>query len=758
MSALSTVLQPRQLEHWAIENDKALIQEVTKVATTVGVKRKRTRVRPEPRLFDPSKFLPGKVTRIEAHMFKYQRGTYSYGLRVKFFPETSLDPRLPSLSSNLKLMFIESQHPFVVIGDLPCLEYWSFEEGEVVMIGDIPGLVGAIVSVDREQQRCIVEFGKKGDDEELNTYAGLLSVPMRKLEKVVKIGDYVKIVAGVKKDIEGLVTEKGGTELHVFGIAPAPSELDEPSSAGNQKGRPFRVQKESDVVVHVNSVELSSPPFVLDHGPWFNVWVVVNTVKGVLTIKKKNEKIKYHGLEGQVKYVRRTGPNKLGVFVYIPVLDATTEFEPQDLLDKKPLPDQYRQFRIDPDLDKMYTGRPPWFGVRVRITAGHRKGLTGVVRDTQRVEDSGSCRVKVQIELDLFTAQGNNLEWVFIKDVLVLKTGQPIYAFWPVPKSSIFYPSQEDLVPLQRRLQQTVRPEVQSNVATVENEMLDPWDPWDPRQTVPLPDSVSSSTGSTATFGEPHTLRNRIFSQANPSLLDEDAEVPLSPRTIEDNHGNTFPHDNTHLWNRVTLPTAARVFTGDEYVSPPPTPPRLSPPPPSPPLPVASSAASTAQHWLIQVKFADLPKPTYIQTTKRPTGVIIPMRKKGGLWQDTSPSSVEKLPVRTFTNQTLMVIVDGNEEHIGKLVRGIYYFYNGSKAEEKKWWIVVTVNPKMTWMPAESPELLDVDPNNLALTEDTSEAKANAKTTFDIVRAAARTQPPEVRHAYDEDSATFYAP
>ncbi|ESK83314.1 hypothetical protein Moror_8808 [Moniliophthora roreri MCA 2997] len=137
-------------------------------------------------------------------------------------------------------------------------------------------------------------------------------------------------------------------------------------------------------------------------------------------------------------------------------------------------------------------------------------------------------------------------------------------------------------------------------------------------------------------------------------------------------------------------------------------------------------------------------------------GTIIPMQKKGGLWQDTLPSSVEKLPVRTFTNQSLMVIIDGNEEHIGKLVQGIYYFYNGSKAKGKKWWIVVTVNPKMTWMPAEAPELLDVDLNNLALTEDTSEAKANAKTTFNTLRSAARMQPPEVRHTYDGDSAVLY--
>uniref|UniRef100_A0A0W0FCX2 Chromatin elongation factor spt5 n=1 Tax=Moniliophthora roreri TaxID=221103 RepID=A0A0W0FCX2_MONRR len=342
------------------ENDKALIQEITKATPTLSMKRKHMR---------------GKVTKIETNMFKYKCSVYSYGLCVKFFPETSLDSCLPSLSSNLRLMFIESQHPFVVLVDLPCVDHWSFEEREVVVVCDVPSLAGAIISANREQQSCVVEFGGNSEDNKLVPYSELLTVPMRKLEKVVRVGDYVNVVAGMKKGEEGLVTEKNGTNLHIFHIEPSLCELGEPSSAGNQKGKLFRAQKQSDLVVHMNSVKLGSPPFTLDHGPWFNVRVVVNTVKGVSTFEKKQERVKvhvrdaylhqYHGLHGQVKHVHRTGPNKLGVFVYIAVLDATTEFEPQDLLDEKtrktlllarPLPDQYRQFHVDPELDKMYTG------------------------------------------------------------------------------------------------------------------------------------------------------------------------------------------------------------------------------------------------------------------------------------------------------------------------------------------------------------------------------------------------------------------
>ncbi|EEB88870.1 hypothetical protein MPER_13106, partial [Moniliophthora perniciosa FA553] len=739
------------------ENEMALIQVVTQTrqkprehqgvfepSEKVAMKRKRTRVRPEPRLFDPTKLLQSKVTKIEANMFRYQRAIYSYGLRVKFFPETSLDPRLPCLSSNLWMKFIDSRHPFVVLADLPCLDYWSFEEGEVVTVCDVPGLIGAVISVDRELKSCVVTLGSKnagGEDHESNAYAGLLSVPMKKLEKVVKVGDYVSVVAGTNKGKEGLVTDKHGTDLHIFSIAPSPTELDEPGSAGRQKGTLFRVQKYSDVIVHSNSVKLSTPPFVLDHGPWFNVWVVVNTVKGVVTLKKKEERVK-------IKYVRRTGPNKLGVFVYMITLDATAEFEPQDLLDGKtkhplltawPLPERYRQFCIDPELHRMYTGRGPWFGVH-------------------RVEVSRLHRIKVQVELDLFTIQSDKLEWVFIKDVLVVKTEQPLYVFWPVPKSSLFYPSQEDLVPLTRRLQHTVFPQTKIKQAAAElqqEQPVDPWDPWDPRQpSPPIPVSELPDTDLSQIYGSPAVS------------CDEQHDAPPTPQAMEDDE-NTFRLDEIDLWDRISLSTNARVFTGDEYAPPPPTPPCRSPSPEPLPPPVlaSSSSSSTLCHWclhpnlvdkLVQVKFADLPKATFLQTTKRPTGVIVPMRKMNRLWQDVSDSEVQKCPVRTFTNQSLMVIVDGEEEHIGKLVRGIYYFFNGIQAEERKWWMVITVNPKMTWMPAEMPELLDIDPDNLALTDDTSEAKANVKSILDTIRAAARTRPPEVRQAYDEDSSTLY--
>uniref|UniRef100_A0A0W0GBE4 Uncharacterized protein n=1 Tax=Moniliophthora roreri TaxID=221103 RepID=A0A0W0GBE4_MONRR len=103
------------------------------------------------------------------------------------------------------------------------------------------------------------------------------------------------------------------------------------------------------------------------------------------------------------------------------------------------------------------------------------------------------------------------------------------------------------------------------------------------------------STGSMSPLRNHHAIRNHIFSQApNISVLgDEDTEAPLTPRAMEGDYGNTFRLNNTHLWNRATLPTTAWVFTGDEYMSPPPTPPRLSPSPPSPPLPLASSSTAS---------------------------------------------------------------------------------------------------------------------------------------------------------------------
>ncbi|KAJ3757304.1 hypothetical protein EV360DRAFT_71239 [Lentinula raphanica] len=44
------------------------------------------------------------------------------------------------------------------------------------------------------------------------------------------------------------------------------------------------------------------------------------------------------------------------------------------------------------------------------------------------------------------------------------------------------------------------------------------------------------------------------------------------------------------------------------------------------------------------------------------------------------------------TEKRLMVVVGGNEEHIGKLVRRLYYFFKGSKSDENKCFILAVVN------------------------------------------------------------------
>ncbi|KAJ3722682.1 hypothetical protein C8R42DRAFT_721038 [Lentinula raphanica] len=43
------------------------------------------------------------------------------------------------------------------------------------------------------------------------------------------------------------------------------------------------------------------------------------------------------------------------------------------------------------------------------------------------------------------------------------------------------------------------------------------------------------------------------------------------------------------------------------------------------------------------------------------------------------------------TEKRLMVVIGGNEEHIGKLVRRLYYFFKGSKSDDNKWFILAVV-------------------------------------------------------------------
>jgi hypothetical protein len=310
-------------------------------------KRKRKRDERQPirwslRLFNHREYRTEEVSRLkEKETFQYNKRTFSHGLVLRFYRETSIDPRFPVLSSEALRLFMQSEHPFILQSTLPCLEHWMFEHGEAVTVKNMPGVRSVILEVAENEGTCSVEVGEHSE----NTYSGVHVIPMRLLLKIVRPGDYVRVVAGVHVGLEGLVTQSNGAEVHVFELTPHNDSSDAENPWQTPKGTLARVQHnsvsvfacivghviysyEQDAILHVNSVKVIPPPFTMDHGPWYDVRVVVES-------EKDSHYDVYHGCVGVIKRVRRTAPNKLGITVYLFRFDSSTEFELVHLLDQR---------------------------------------------------------------------------------------------------------------------------------------------------------------------------------------------------------------------------------------------------------------------------------------------------------------------------------------------------------------------------------------------------------------------------------------
>ncbi|KAK7017533.1 hypothetical protein VNI00_018585 [Paramarasmius palmivorus] len=725
-------------------------------------KRKRDQKRPTRwslRLFDHREYRTEEISKLkEKETFRYNKRTFSHGLVLRFFLETSLDPRFPVLSPESLRLFVQSRHPFILQSTLPCLEHWKFEHGEAVTVKNMPGVMSVVLEVAENEGTCRVEVGEWSQD----TYSDVHVIPMRLLLKVVRPGDYVQVVAGVHVGLEGLVTQSNGAEIHIFELTSDNDNRDTQTPWQTPKGKLARIQHNMDAILHVNSVKVIPPPFTMDHGPWYDVRVVVES-------EKDSHYDVYHGCVGEIKRVRRTAPNKLGITVYLFRFDSSTEFEPVHLLDERtrqpllvarPLPEYYRQYRIDPELDKMYTGRPPWFGVRVSIIKGHHKGTVAVVKDVNS-QCSPTRRIKLQVELQRAGEVVNRLEWVSLKDVLEERTKKPLYLYWPVLKSSIFAPLPHDLVPERLWAPQKKQKKVKErnwDTETVEGPSVTE----EPLGL--LEDSVGMENNETDDDEAGDVDEQENVEIDDPwSVWNPNNESGITHSVVEaENSDNRISNESTYLWDRTAFSPSWSAGSIEYEIQAKldglfdSLPANLRSPSLSPlPSPSAPRIPAVPMHWFLHPKLVNMifqvkvkSKEIFIETSMRPTGIVA-MRKKGRGKEDVPNGDVVKAVPRNFGSQSLMVIVGGTEDDIGKVVRGIYYFFNQVHREESKWWMAVTVNPQFTWLRAEAPQFLDLDPEHLAIVEEPSENRKKAREAFETVRAAARTQPPEVRLPYD---------
>ncbi|KAL0564199.1 hypothetical protein V5O48_017853, partial [Marasmius crinis-equi] len=166
-------------------------------------------------------------------------------------------------------------------------------------------------------------------------------------------------------------------------------------------------------------------------------------------------------------------------------------------------------------------------------------------------------------------------------------------------------------------------------------------------------------------------------------------------------------------------------------------------PPPSPPSP----------HWIVHPKLAGLTievnvdsnKSQMVRVVRTSTGEMEAHRVRSRSSftikvNDLNTISRSSNAIKPGSEKSLMVVVGGEEEHIGKLVRQISHFYLDEKNEENHLLILGVIEKDSQGKESLTPHRLELHAEVLARAEESNENRRNANEYMREVRDSARTE------------------
>ena len=160
-----------------------------------SLKRKRTAIKPEPRLFDPATFssIFQRQPKLQYDGSYTSRGhVFHHGLLRLNLDMHSISPVSTGIPSRILGLFRLSSHPALTGSTFPRPEEWIFEEGERV-----------IVSSEKEGRITAVESSHLEVD--LATNEGIKAVSWYNVRKIFSPGDFVIIMSGPSRGTTGWV-------------------------------------------------------------------------------------------------------------------------------------------------------------------------------------------------------------------------------------------------------------------------------------------------------------------------------------------------------------------------------------------------------------------------------------------------------------------------------------------------------------------------------------------------------------------------
>ena len=162
-------------------------------------KRKRSRTRPTPQLFDHEtvkQYFAIEPRRIHENIYSVGNNRFEHGLIVRSYSFDSVSTRVSTISLKSFGLFRLSGHPELTAYPRP--SEWYLSEGEEVYIIDDGYL-------DSYKSGFISKL--RDDSAELDTKEGIVVVPWTAVCKVIRIGDFVEVSCGLHKGQKGWVDE-----------------------------------------------------------------------------------------------------------------------------------------------------------------------------------------------------------------------------------------------------------------------------------------------------------------------------------------------------------------------------------------------------------------------------------------------------------------------------------------------------------------------------------------------------------------------
>ncbi|KAJ3713042.1 hypothetical protein C8R42DRAFT_727377 [Lentinula raphanica] len=407
---------------------------------------------------------------------------------------------------------------------------------------------------------------------------------------------------------------------------------------GEKNGRVVGIIPDNSYTVSVwvdaNSVVKSNQIIPLSHRK--SLWM---DLKVVVTNADFNKQLK-----GIIKRVWADGHGLIRILVYVPTSDCSFELDYTQVVEEGSYKSLDRlaldsgislvdDYGIDRTLHLMKTGRQPWIGVRVLIIHGHYHGYTGTVRDVNlyRINHNNlyASGLRLTLEIDVMTTTAANPRIQLDYDLVrELRTHAPLHnVIRPSWNQSIFMPNSR----------------------------------YKPTKFIPvqIPTTVLPSRPSTPLI-DPDSLKAMYEFVGSWYPAVDVHEIP-SPH-----HNPPSPDQQSHfLAHKNLLGIAIRVdVDGGPY---------------------DTLKTKSAERYVIPTPYSNGSFSTVVFRVDRPK------IKVGDVFLDGSVLFKHRNRPKPSTEKRLMVVIGGFEEHIGKFVRRLYYFYKGSMEDDSKWFRLVVV-------------------------------------------------------------------